>query len=74
MTTDVERLVMRWQQTQPVMAGFYLWKKTRRSRPWHFNMYRIENDCDGVTCWEAGTEVMWPVGGWWYGPVPYPDA
>lgn len=71
----------KWTNTRPMVEGWYLWRRAATIKdPWKWNAYYVMNnslrphehvELDGkgnpvlFSCWEAGTEVVWPCGGWW---------
>lgn len=51
-----------WNKTIPTKNGWYFWRKTKAQYdPWKYHAYFI---LDGE-CWENGTAVSRPTGGWW---------
>lgn len=51
-----------WTKDRPEKEGWYFWKRTEPQKmPFRFRAYYI---VDGE-CWEGGTMVEWPAGGWW---------
>ncbi len=65
---------MRWTKDRPTKEGHYLWRKTKRSLARTYAQYWVEEDDGEIGCWEIQTATYWPTGGWWYGPLSYPDA
>lgn len=44
--------------------GWYFWKKREDQRdPFRWTAFYIEGE--GESCWEGGTAVEFPKGGWW---------
>lgn len=69
---------MNWTKERPTKEGWYFWRKSKvQSDPWKWNTYFIvdegedsrmtdmQGDPVRFTCWEAGSDVYWPKGGWW---------
>jgi len=52
-----------WMKVYPKKEGWYLWRKTRKQNdPIKWHAYFVDED---GTCWENGTNVFAPTGGWW---------
>jgi len=63
---------MKWIKDKPKKDGWYWWRRSKRysQHLWQIHFCEVEDELDD--CWENGTEVYWPKGGWWAGPIPDP--
>lgn len=58
---------MYWRTERPLTNGWYLWKRARTiNDPASYRALYVELDYVGMDCWEGGTIVEPPRGGWWF--------
>ena len=55
-----------WTKDVPTKEGWYFWKKrSNTADPFYMRAYYIAEIDGELSCWEAGTAVEFPKGGWW---------
>lgn len=61
-------MCIEWVRDRPTSPGWYFWRKRQKQSDtmlWHAYYIDVDNIEGEPECWENGTQMCWPAGGWW---------